>query len=128
MIIQHKPNLILEALAYLGRRASNKTWDQMEQRIQQRKVLPSPALCQALELLKALTHQLTGWPLPRKRKSRRCLATWRASPTTPSAPAPPPSSSSTPCWTDFRGIGRPSPQLVDGLDPGRGGLGHCQYL
>lgn len=54
----HKPNLILEALAYLGRRASNKTWDQMEQRIQQRKVLPSPALCQALELLKALTHQL----------------------------------------------------------------------
>ena len=34
MIIQHKPNLILEALAYLGRRASNKTWDQMEQRIQ----------------------------------------------------------------------------------------------
>ena len=58
MIIQHKPNLILEALAYLGRRASNKTWDQMEQRIQQRKVLPSPALCQALERLKALTHQL----------------------------------------------------------------------
>lgn len=58
MIIEHKPNLILEALAYLGRRASNKTWGQVEQRIQQRKVLPSPALCQALELLKALTHQL----------------------------------------------------------------------
>lgn len=53
-----QPDLLLEGMAYLGRRACGKTWSHMEQRIHQRKVLPSPGLCQALEQLKALTAQL----------------------------------------------------------------------
>lgn len=52
------PDLLLEGMAYLGRRACGKSWDHMEQRIQQRKVLPSPSLFQVLEQLKALTAQL----------------------------------------------------------------------
>ena len=52
------PDLLLEAMAYMGRRACGKTWQHMEQRIAQRKVLPSDGLCQTLEQLKALTAQL----------------------------------------------------------------------
>lgn len=54
----HHLDLLLEGMAYFGRRACGKTWSHVEQRILQRKILPSPALCQVLEQLKALTNQL----------------------------------------------------------------------
>lgn len=51
-------DLLLEGIAYFGRRACGKTWSYVEQRIHQRKILPSPTLCRSLEQLKALTTQL----------------------------------------------------------------------
>lgn len=58
--MQYHPHLdmLLEALAYYGRRACGKSWANVEQRIAQRKILPSPALCHSLEILKSLTAQL----------------------------------------------------------------------
>lgn len=54
----NRPNLLLEALAYLGRRASGNTWERMEQRIRQRKIVPSPAFQGAFSELKGLTARL----------------------------------------------------------------------
>lgn len=53
-----QPNLLLEGLAYLGRKAAGRTWGYMEQRISQRKALPGPVLCETLEQLKALTERM----------------------------------------------------------------------
>lgn len=58
MLYHQHLDILLEALAYYGRRACGKTWHDVEQRIIQRKVLPSPALCHSLEVLKTLTTQL----------------------------------------------------------------------
>lgn len=53
-----RPNLPLEALAYLGRRAAGNTWEQMEQRLLQRRAPFSPAFREMLDLLKKITAQL----------------------------------------------------------------------
>lgn len=53
-----KPNLPLEALAYLGRRAAGNTWDDMEQRLRQRRAEISPAFLEMLSLLKKITIRL----------------------------------------------------------------------
>lgn len=58
MFYHRQPDILLESLAFFGRRASGKAWAQVEQRIAQRKVLPSPALCRCLEQLKDLSAQL----------------------------------------------------------------------
>lgn len=54
----NRPNLLLEALAYLGRRASGSTWERVEQRIRQRRIVPEPAFQRAFRELKALTARL----------------------------------------------------------------------
>lgn len=116
MIIQHKPNLILEALAYLGRRASNKTWDQMEQRIQQRKVLPSPALCQALELLKALTHQLDRVATAEEKEIQALFGNLEGFPYNTIGSSSPAFFLLYPLLDRFQGDWEAFSQLVDGLD------------
>lgn len=52
------PNLLIEALAYLGRSANGSTWGQMEERIRQRGIQPSPIFSETLDRLKALTERL----------------------------------------------------------------------
>ena len=116
MIIQHKPNLILEALAYLGRRASNKTWDQMEQRIQQRKVLPSPALCQALERLKALTHQLDRVATAEEKEIQALFGNLEGFPYNTIGSSSPAFFLLYPLLDRFQGNWEAFSQLVDGLD------------
>ena len=116
MIIQHKPNLILEALAYLGRRASNKTWDQMEQRIQQRKVLPSPALCQALERLKALTHQLDRVATAEEKEIQALFGNLEGFPYNTIGSSSPAFFLLYPLLDRFQGDWEAFSQLVDGLD------------
>lgn len=51
-------NLLIEALAYLGRSATGNTWELMEDRIRQRGISPSPVFTDALEHLKCLTARL----------------------------------------------------------------------
>ena len=53
-----EPNLLLEALAYLGRRAAGNTWERMEQRLRDRRTALSPAFRTMLDTLKALTARL----------------------------------------------------------------------
>lgn len=53
-----QPNLLLEALAYWGRRVSGNTWDYMERRIDRRGVTPSEDFTQGLQQLRALTAAL----------------------------------------------------------------------
>ena len=57
-----QPNLLLEALAYLGRRAAGNTWEQMEQRLLQRRAAISPAFRGMLDSLKAVTARLDALP------------------------------------------------------------------
>lgn len=59
-----QPNLLLEALAYLGRRFTGRTWQQIEQRIQQRKIDPSPSFRQTLAALMALTDRVDAKAAP----------------------------------------------------------------
>lgn len=58
MEFQNQFDLLLEGLAYFGRRAAGKDWNYMEQRILRQKIPPSPVLIQVLEQLKALTGAL----------------------------------------------------------------------
>lgn len=53
-----QPNILIEALAYLGRKANGNTWERMEQRIRARRMAPSETFSQALALLKELTARL----------------------------------------------------------------------
>ena len=53
-----QPNLPLEALSYLGRRAAGNTWEDMEQRLRQRRAAISPAFLHMLTLLKEVTARL----------------------------------------------------------------------
>ena len=52
------PNLPLEALAYLGRRAAGNTWDQMEQRLRQRRITIPASFRDMLTTLKTLSARL----------------------------------------------------------------------
>lgn len=58
-----QPNLPLEALAYLGRRAAGNTWEDMEQRLRQRRAAISPAFLDMLTLLKKITARLDKLPM-----------------------------------------------------------------
>lgn len=53
-----QPNLLLEALAYLGRIANGNTCQHMEHRIRQRKIKPSSAFTHTFTLLKELSTDL----------------------------------------------------------------------
>ena len=57
-----QPNLPLEALAYLGRRAAGNTWEQMEQRLRERRAEIPAAFREMLRTLKALTARLDALP------------------------------------------------------------------
>lgn len=52
------PNLLMEALSYLGRGAGENTWEYMEERIRQRGIHPSPIFTESLNRLKQLTARL----------------------------------------------------------------------
>ncbi len=58
MEFQNQFDLLLEGLAYFGRRAAGKDWQYMEQRVMRQKIPPSPVLVQILDQLKALTGAL----------------------------------------------------------------------
>ncbi len=58
MILQNRFDLLLEALAYFGRRAAGRSWHYMEQRIMKQKIPPAPVLVQVLDQLKTLTTAL----------------------------------------------------------------------
>lgn len=53
-----QPNLPLEALAYLGRRAAGNSWDEMEQRLRARRIAIPAAFQDMLDTLKTLTARL----------------------------------------------------------------------
>ena len=55
-----EPNLLLEALAYLGRRAAGHSWEQMEQRLRERRAAVPDSFRQLLDTLKALTARLNA--------------------------------------------------------------------
>lgn len=52
------PNLLLEALSYLGRQVNGSTWDDMDERIFRRGITPSEPFSNAMDRLKALTAEL----------------------------------------------------------------------
>lgn len=58
MITSIQPNLLLEALAYLGRMANGNTLQHMEHRIRLRKIKPSAAFNHTFTLLKELSTDL----------------------------------------------------------------------
>lgn len=58
MNYKDKPNLLLEALAYLGRNASGNTWDNLEQKIKQRKLKDKDSFHQTFSKLKELTIRM----------------------------------------------------------------------
>ena len=58
MEFENNFDLLLEAMAYFGRRAAGKSWNEMEQRIAQQKMIPSTSFIEVLEQLKALTNLL----------------------------------------------------------------------
>ena len=53
-----KPNVLLEAISYLGRRAAGNTWEQMEKRLKERRIQPGDSFSRMLAVLKTLTRQL----------------------------------------------------------------------
>ena len=53
-----QPNLLIEALAYLGRRANGNTWEHTEERLRERRIPASAVFTHALGLLKKLAAQL----------------------------------------------------------------------
>lgn len=53
-----QPNLLLEALAYLGRKASGNTWAYFMQRVQYRKLQESPSFRHTFSKLTALTDRM----------------------------------------------------------------------
>lgn len=54
----NKPNYLLEAFAYFGRRASQKTWEDIEERIEKRNMLPDNIFLTVLSQLKEITNHL----------------------------------------------------------------------
>ena len=58
MTIMQQPNLLLEALSYLGRRANGSTWEHIEHRIHLRKIDPAPSFLHTMEQLKNLSGYL----------------------------------------------------------------------
>lgn len=65
-----QPNLLLEGLSYLGRQFTGRTWQQIEQRIQQRKIEPSPSFRQTLSALKDLTDRVDALAAPEEDAAR----------------------------------------------------------
>lgn len=53
-----QPNLLIEALSYLGRKANGNTWEHMEERLRERRIPASAAFTRALALLKKVTAHL----------------------------------------------------------------------
>ena len=53
-----QPNLLIEALAYLGRKANGNTWAHMEERLRERRLSPSAVFTRSLALLKKLAARL----------------------------------------------------------------------
>lgn len=53
-----EPNLLLEALAYLGRRASGSTWNHMEERIRYRHIKMNSAFQEQFSRLKTFTKKV----------------------------------------------------------------------
>lgn len=56
-------NPLLEAVAYLGRKAAGNTWERMEEQIRKKGIEPSPAFAEAVQSLKAITARLDGVPI-----------------------------------------------------------------
>lgn len=62
MEYQNRINPLLEAMAYLGRKAAGNTWEQMEEKIRKKGIDPSPDFLSTMQQLKAVTAQLDGIP------------------------------------------------------------------
>lgn len=57
-----KPNLLLEALACLGRFSGDGTWAHLEERLRARKITPSDTFRDALSVMKSLSEHLEPAP------------------------------------------------------------------
>lgn len=62
MEYQNRINPLLEAMAYLGRKAAGNTWEQMEEKIHKKGIEPSPAFLSTMLPLKAITARLNSLP------------------------------------------------------------------
>ena len=58
MDYNNSPNLLLESLAYFGRKASNNTWKVTEQKIKKRKIENSISFYKVFDKLKTLTIKI----------------------------------------------------------------------
>ncbi|MGG7142327.1 ArsR/SmtB family transcription factor [Clostridium nigeriense] len=58
MNYKDRPNLLLEALAYLGRKASGNTWDHLEQKIKHRKLKDKDSFHETFSKIKKLTIRM----------------------------------------------------------------------
>lgn len=62
MEYQNHINPLLEAMAYLGRKAAGNTWERLEENIHKKGIEPSPAFLAAIQQLKNITAQLDSIP------------------------------------------------------------------
>lgn len=58
MEYQNKINPLLEAIAYLGRKAAGNTWERMEEQLRRKGIDPSPAFLSTIESMKNVTEHL----------------------------------------------------------------------
>lgn len=58
MEYQNRINPLLEAVAYLGRKAAGNTWERMEEQIRKKGIDPSPTFLSTMESMKILTGHL----------------------------------------------------------------------